>query len=452
MTQPFEGHVGRTYETRRAGGPRWRRRPPGAPNVVIVLLDDVGYAQFGAYGSDIATPTFDRLAARGRRYANFHTTALCSPTRACLLTGRNHHTNGMARVVEMAAGFPGYDATVPKENGFLSEILRDAGLRHLRRRQVAPRPGDGDGGGQPTDKWPLGRGFDRFYGFMGGETDQFHPDLVHDNHQIDPPRTPEEGYHLTEDLADHAIRFLADLRGASPATPFLLWFAPGACHAPHQAPAELHRALPGPLRPGLGPLAGRGLRPPSGVGPPAAGHRALRAPLLGAGLGHAERRRATPLRPDDGGLRRLPDPHRRPGGSRSRLHRRARRARQHHRPRHERQRRLGRGRRAGVVQRAVLLQLRAREHGGEPRADRRPRHARGQQPLPVGLGLGRQHAAQAVEARDPRGRRLRPAHRPLAGRLGHRGRHPPPVRARHRRHADAARADRHRRRPTRSPA
>src|SRR5919112_1288922 len=123
----FEGTIGRTYKDATPWWPPLPASPDGAPNVVIVLLDDVGYAQFGCYGSDIATPTFDRLAAGGRRYANFHTTALCSPTRACLLTGRNHHSNGMARVVELAAGFPGYNSTIPRENGFLSEILRDEG-------------------------------------------------------------------------------------------------------------------------------------------------------------------------------------------------------------------------------------------------------------------------------------------------------------------------------------
>src|ERR1039458_2514780 len=121
--QPFEGVIGRTLETSTPWWPPLAQAPDGAPNVVVVLLDDVGYAQFGCYGSDIATPTFDRLAANGLRYSNFHTTALCSPTRAALLTGRNHHTNGMGRVVEIATGFPGYDATVPKDSGFLSEIL-----------------------------------------------------------------------------------------------------------------------------------------------------------------------------------------------------------------------------------------------------------------------------------------------------------------------------------------
>jgi arylsulfatase A-like enzyme len=238
MSESFQGKIGRTFSDSRAWWPPLSAPPGGAPNVVVVLLDDVGYAQFGAYGSDIATPTFDRLAAAGRRYANFHTTALCSPTRACLLTGRNHHSNGMARVVELAAGFPGYNATIPKENGFLSEILRLHGYATFAVGKWHLTPGTQMSAGSPRDKWPLGRGFDRYYGFMGGETDQYHPELVCDNQPIEPPRTPEEGYHLTEDLADHAIRYVADLRGTSPSTPFLLWFAPGACHAPHQAPKD----------------------------------------------------------------------------------------------------------------------------------------------------------------------------------------------------------------------
>ena len=245
MGQRFEGIIGRTYDDSTPWWPALPSAPAGAPNVIVVLLDDVGYAQFGCYGSDIATPCFDRLAAAGRRYSNFHTTALCSPTRACLLTGRNHHSNGMARVVELAAGFPGYNATIPKENGFLSEILVRNGyatfavgkwhLTHATEMTV----------GSPRDKWPLGRGFERYYGFMGGETDQYHPDLVYDNHPVEPPRTPEQGYHLTEDLGDKAILFLKDLRATAPGKPFFLWFAPGACHAPHQAPADAIAAYRG---------------------------------------------------------------------------------------------------------------------------------------------------------------------------------------------------------------
>jgi len=236
--QPYEGVVGRTIEESTPWWPPLPGAPEGAPNVVVVLLDDVGYAQFGCYGSDIETPTFDRLAAEGLRYSNFHTTALCSPTRAALLTGRNHHTNGMGRIVELATGFPGYDAVVPRDSGFVSEVLRGEGYATFAvgKWHLTPAPEMAPGG--PKGRWPLGRGFDRFYGFMGGETDQFHPHLVRDNQQVDPPRTPAEGYHLTEDLVDEAVLYLKDLRAYSADQPFFLWFAPGACHAPHHAPRE----------------------------------------------------------------------------------------------------------------------------------------------------------------------------------------------------------------------
>lgn len=235
---PYEGVVGRTLEESTPWWPPLPRAPEGAPNVVVVLLDDVGYAQFGCYGSDIETPTFDRLAAGGLRYSNFHTTALCSPTRAALLTGRNHHTNGMGRIVELATGFPGYDAVVPRENGFLSEILRGEGYATFAVGKWHLTPPAEMAAGGPKSRWPLGRGFDRYYGFLHGETDQYHPDLVRDNQQVDPPRTPEEGYHLTEDLVDEAVLYLKDLRAYSTDQPFFLWFAPGACHAPHHVPRE----------------------------------------------------------------------------------------------------------------------------------------------------------------------------------------------------------------------
>lgn len=234
--QPYQGVVAPTLEESTPWWPPLRGAPADAPNVVIVLLDDVDYAQVGCYGSDIATPTFDRLAAGGLRFSNFHTMALCSPTRAALLTGRNHHTNGMGRIVEFASGFPGYDAHVPKDSGFLSEILLQSGYATFAVGKWHLAPAGEMSMGSPRDKWPLGRGFERFYGFLAGETDQYHPDLVYDNHQIDPPSTPEEGYHLTEDLAAKASLFINDLRAVAPDKPFMLWFAPGACHAPHQAP------------------------------------------------------------------------------------------------------------------------------------------------------------------------------------------------------------------------
>ena len=324
MTSEFGGTIGETYADSQPWWPPLPQAPEGAPNVVIVLLDDVGYAEFGCYGSDIATPCFDELARRGRRYANFHTTALCSPTRACLLTGRNHHSNGMARVTELAAGFPGYNATIPKENGFLSEILVRNGYATYAVGKWHLTPGAQTTMGSPRDRWPLGRGFERYYGFMGGETDQFHPDLVYDNHPVAPPRTPEEGYHLTEDLTDKAILFLKDLR-ATVAREAVLPLVHARClpRAP-SGPARVHRPLPRAVRHRMGPMARRGVRAAARVRSAAAGHGTVGATVLGAAVGFADPRGATARGADDGGVRRLPHAHRRRGRPPARLHRRAR--------------------------------------------------------------------------------------------------------------------------------
>ncbi len=203
----------------------------------MVVLDDVGFAQLGCYGSDIETPVLDSLAGDGLTFTNFHTTALCSPTRACLLTGRNHHRNGMGRIIELATGFPGYDATIPRANGFLSEMLLPHGYATFAIGKWHLAPEDEAHAAAPRTNWPLGRGFERFYGYHGGETHQFVPALYCDNHPIAPPRTPEEGYHLTEDLVDQAIGCITDVRVVDPDKPFFLYLATGACHSPHQAPA-----------------------------------------------------------------------------------------------------------------------------------------------------------------------------------------------------------------------
>jgi len=234
----FHGEIGRDFSESVPYWPDPVRAPEGNPNVVLVVLDDVGFAQLGCFGSDIATPNIDALAADGLRFTNFHTTALCSPTRACLLTGRNHHRNGMGRIVELATGFPGYDARIPRENGFLSEILVDRGWATYAVGKWHLAPEDETHLAAPRHNWPLGRGFERFYGYMEGETHQFVPSLVCDNHQIPPPRTFEEGYHLTEDLVDQALGMVDDLRAVDDRKPFFLYFCPGACHAPHQAPPE----------------------------------------------------------------------------------------------------------------------------------------------------------------------------------------------------------------------
>jgi arylsulfatase A-like enzyme len=234
----FRGRIGRYHGESEAWWPPEPAPPPGAPNVLIVVLDDVGFAQLGCFGSDIATPSLDGLAARGLRYANFHTTALCSPTRACVLTGRNHHVCGMGRVVELATGFPGYDARIPRSCGLLPAMLTPHGYAAYAVGKWHLTPEDEFHLGARRDRWPLGRGFERFYGFFGGETHQYVPALVHDNHVVDPPGTYEDGYHLTEDLASRAIEYLDDLRHVDVDKPWLLYLATGACHSPHQAPAE----------------------------------------------------------------------------------------------------------------------------------------------------------------------------------------------------------------------
>jgi arylsulfatase A-like enzyme len=232
----FGGRIGRDWRDSEPWWPPEPAPPAGAPNVVLVVLDDVGYAQLGCYGSDIETPVLDDLAANGVRLSNFHTTSLCSPTRACLLTGRNHHRSGMGRVADLAVGYPGYWGKPPRENGYLSEILRGAGYATyaVGKWHLSPEDETNMAGSRAT--WPLARGFDRWYGFHGGETHQFAPALFHDNHSVRSPESMQDGYHLTDDLADRAIEFLSDLRAVDIDKPFFLYFATGACHSPHQPP------------------------------------------------------------------------------------------------------------------------------------------------------------------------------------------------------------------------
>ena len=235
---PFTGSIRRTARDSTPAWPAGRQAKPGAPNVFIVLLDDVGFAQIGCFGADIRTPTFDRLAAGGLRYRDFHTTAICSPTRACLLTGRNHHSNGVGIIQEMATGYPGYNGMIPRENGFLSEILLDAGYTTFAIGKWHLTLASEYAAGASKARWPLSRGFERFYGFLGGKSSQWAPALVHDNHYIDPPRTPEEGYHFNADMADRAIEYITDLRAVAPNKPFFLYYCPGAGHAPHHVEPE----------------------------------------------------------------------------------------------------------------------------------------------------------------------------------------------------------------------
>jgi arylsulfatase len=233
--EPFEGVIGRTvYEST----PWW---PPakfktGAPNVVLVVLDDTGFSHFGCYGSTIETPNIDALAAGGLRFTSFHTTALCSPTRASLLTGRNHHAVGMRAISNFDTGYPNMRGAIPRSAATVSEILRDngyaafaAGKWHLAPMAECTAAG-------PFTNWPLQKGFDRYYGFLQGETDQFFPELTSDNHFVDAPGGPDDGYHLSEDLIDRSAGMIRDLKSLVPERPFFLYLAFGAMHSPHQAP------------------------------------------------------------------------------------------------------------------------------------------------------------------------------------------------------------------------
>ncbi len=212
--------------------------PAGSPNILIVLYDDTGLAAWSPYGGRIEMPTMQRLADGGLTYTQWHTTALCSPTRSCLLTGRNHHQNGYACIAEGATGFPGSNGYIPKENAFLAEVLRQQGYNTYWVGKNHNVPSDAWDMGGSKSEWPLARGFDRFYGFIGGETDQWYPTLVDDNHYVDQPYGPEDGYHLSKDLADKALTFIRDSQQSRPDKPWYMFFCPGANHAPHHAPKE----------------------------------------------------------------------------------------------------------------------------------------------------------------------------------------------------------------------
>jgi arylsulfatase A-like enzyme len=231
----FTGVIGRTLAD---SVPAWPSLPEGlgGPNVVMIVLDDTGFAHFGSYGSTLKTPNIDALAAGGLRYTNFHTTALCSPTRACLLTGRNHHAVGMRGVSNWNTGFPHMRGGITPRAATIAELLRSHGYATFAAGKWHLAPMEETSAAGPHTNWPLQKGFDRFYGFLQGETDQFHPELTHDNHHIDPPGRPEDGYHVSEDITSKSMEWVRDLVSVRPDRPFFLYLAYGAMHAPHQAP------------------------------------------------------------------------------------------------------------------------------------------------------------------------------------------------------------------------
>ncbi len=212
--------------------------PEGTPNVLYIVLDDVGYSAMEPFGGMIETPNINRIAEKGLTYTNFHTTALCSPTRSCLMTGRNHTTNGMASITEASAGFPSSNGHIPFECGTIAEVLGERGWNTYMVGKWHLTAADEMNLASRKNQWPLGRGFERFYGFLGAETNQWYPDIVYDNHPVDQPYSPEEGYHFSVDITDKALSFIADAKAIAPDKPFFLYYCPGACHAPHHVPKE----------------------------------------------------------------------------------------------------------------------------------------------------------------------------------------------------------------------
>src|SRR6195952_28006 len=229
--QPFKGVIGKTVADSKESWTEPIKAPKGAPNVIWIMLDDVGFGASATLGGVIRTPTFDSLAGKGLRYTNFHTAGICAPTRSALLTGRNHHyvhMGGFAHTV-LSAGFPGYDGRIPADKGTIAEILRENGYNTFAVGKYGLTPDEDATDAGPFDRWPTGKGFDHFFGFLGSQTDQYKPDLVEDNAHVTP-----DGRHLNEQITDKAISYLTRQQKVAPGKLFFLYYAPGATHAPHQ--------------------------------------------------------------------------------------------------------------------------------------------------------------------------------------------------------------------------
>jgi arylsulfatase A-like enzyme len=228
---PYQGKVGKTLDDSKEWWAPVPKPPAGAPNVVLIILDDVGFGAPSAFGGIIRTPTLDSLANNGIRYTNFHTAAICAPTRSALLTGRNSHFvhEGGFSHIAMSAGFPGYDGRIPPSAGTLAEILKDNGYNTFAVGKYGLTPDEDATDAGPFDRWPSGKGFEHFFGFLGSQTDQYKPDLVEDNAHVTP-----DGRHLNDQITDKAIAYITRQQKAAPGKPFFLYYAPGATHAPHQ--------------------------------------------------------------------------------------------------------------------------------------------------------------------------------------------------------------------------
>ena len=328
---PFSGVTKRTLE---GSEPDWNQAmhpspPEGAPNVLLVLIDDAGFGNPSTFGGPIDTPNYTRMAEQGLRYNRFHVTAVCSPTRAAMLTGRNQHRVGFGLVAEFSGPFPGYNATIPRDCATLPRILQENGYMTAAMGKWHLTPDDQQGSSGPFNRWPNGLGFDYYWGFLGGEAGQYDP-LISENNKVQgvPEGTKDEGYYFPDDLSAKTIDWLHRVRAERPATPWFVYYATGCSHAPHHVPPRVGRQVQGQVRRGLGRPARADARQAEGARRRAGRHGAgaeRRVP----GVGLAERDGAAPVRPPDGDVRRLlrerrlerrPRPRRDRGDGRARQH------------------------------------------------------------------------------------------------------------------------------------
>jgi arylsulfatase len=241
----FTGKIGETYKDSKPSYPQPMTAAKGSPNVLIILLDDVGFGMVGTFGGPAPTPNLDKLAANGLKFNRFHTTALCSPSRAALLAGRNHHTCGTGVIIEMGTGYPGYTGIIPRSCALVPKILHDNGYATAMFGKWHNTPETEISPAGPFDRWPTGLGFEYFYGFNQGEADQYHPTLYRNTTPVAPPKTYEQGYHFTADMTDEAIGWIGNVRAADRDKPWFAYFSTGAVHAPHQVPREWREKFTG---------------------------------------------------------------------------------------------------------------------------------------------------------------------------------------------------------------
>ena len=235
---PFTGVIGKTYKESKEAWPPLPTAPAGAPNIVVILLDDVGFGQTGTFGGPVPTPELDKLAAQGLKYTRFHDTGICGPSRAALLTGRNHHNAATGFLAEWATGYPSYNNMLPASTATMGAIFKDNGYDTSWFGKNHNTPDWESSVAGPFTRWPTGMGFDYFYGFIAGETNQYYPVIFENTKAVEPDKTPEQGYHFMADMTDHAIKWMEYTKSVAPQKPFVMYFAPGAAHAPHQSPKE----------------------------------------------------------------------------------------------------------------------------------------------------------------------------------------------------------------------